>query len=230
LREDGFGKLVVQDTGQGIAPEFLPHVFEIFRQADASSSRRQGGLGIGLALVRQLTELHGGQVQAESEGIGKGASFTVLLPLEEATASNGEERPLEIGTALKHKRILVVDDSAETTIMLSKLLQMEGAQVQTARSGLEALALAENERYDLVLSDISMPEMDGYQLLRKLRMLPLMRNVPVLALTGFGRLIDVNRAKHEGFAEHFTKPLDVDKLLAAVKELTKDSLQPQPQP
>jgi signal transduction histidine kinase/CheY-like chemotaxis protein len=227
LRQDGFGKLVVEDTGQGIAPEFLPHVFEIFRQADASSSRRQGGLGIGLALVRQLTELHGGQVHAESEGIGKGAKFMVLLPLEESATSSGEERPLEIGTPLKHKKILVVDDSTETTIMLGKLLQMEGAHVQTARSGLEALGLAENERFDLVLSDISMPEMDGYQLLQKLRMLPLMQNVPVIALTGFGRLIDVDRARQEGFAEHFTKPLDVDKLLLAVKELTKDTVQAQ---
>ena len=135
-----------------------------------------------------------------------------------------------MGTALKQKKILVVDDSLETTVMLSKLLQMEGAQVQTARSGFEALSLAEHERFDLVMSDISMPEMDGYQLLQKLRMLPLMQNVPVLALTGFGRLIDVDRARDEGFAEHFTKPLDVDKLLEAVKEFTKDTLQPQPLP
>ena len=228
--EEGFGKLSIKDTGQGIAPEFLPHVFEIFRQADASSSRRQGGMGIGLALVRQLTELHGGQVRAESEGIGKGATFIVLLPLEEAAASHDDVQQKELGTALLHKKILVVDDSVETTVMLSKLLQMDGAQVQTARSGLEALALAEHERFDLVMSDISMPEMDGYQLLQKLRMLPLMQNVPVLALTGFGRLIDVDRARDEGFAEHFTKPLDVDKLLDAVKELTKVNLQPQSLP
>jgi len=228
--EEGFGKLSIKDTGQGIAPEFLPHVFEIFRQADASNSRRQGGMGIGLALVRQLTELHGGHVRAVSEGIGKGATFIVLLPLEEETASNDDVQQKDMGTALKHKKILVVDDSVETTVMLSKLLQMEGAQVQTARSGVEALSLAEHERFDLVMSDISMPEMDGYQLLQKLRMLPLMQNVPVLALTGFGRIIDVDRARDEGFAEHFTKPLDVDKLLTAVREFTKNTLQPQSLP
>src|SRR5688572_331557 len=221
LEPEGPGaRFVVEDTGQGIAPEFLPYVFEIFRQGDASSSRRQGGLGIGLALVKQLAELHGGIVRAESEGVGRGAKFSVWLPLREV------ETPIRTNTmnlatgALAGTCILVVDDSSETTDMLSKLLEMDGAEVHTARGGVEALALAGRSEFDLVISDISMPEMDGYQLLQELRQMPQMANVPALALTGFGRVSDVDRAHRQGFAKHFTKPLDIDKLLCSVRELT----------
>lgn len=217
----GGALLIVEDSGQGISPEFLPFVFEIFRQADASSSRRQGGLGIGLALVKQLAELHGGRVKAESEGVGKGARFSVWIPLRElpvSTVALENEKPVG---ALRHKFILVVDDSRETIDMLSRLLQMEGAFVHTARSGEEALAIAAENTFDLIISDISMPEMDGYQLLRNLRQIPSMNDVPALALTGFGRISDVNRARDEGFAEHFTKPIDIDRLLGSVKKLTQ---------
>jgi PAS domain S-box-containing protein len=217
----GGALLIVEDSGQGIPPEFLPYVFEIFRQADASSSRRQGGLGIGLALVKQLAELHGGQVKAESEGLGKGARFSVWLPLRELPVSIApSEKEKQVG-GLRQKLILVIDDSRETTDMLSRLLQMEGAFVHTARSGEEALALAAENTFDLIISDISMPGMDGYQLLRKLRQIPSMNNVPAVALTGFGRISDVNRAREEGFAEHFTKPIDIDGLLRTVKNLTQ---------
>lgn len=211
----------VEDTGQGIAPEFLPHVFEIFRQGDASSSRRQGGLGIGLALVKQLVELHGGVVRAESKGVGRGAKFSVWLPLREVETPSIAATP-RVGTGeLEGTCILVVDDSVETTDMLSKLLEMDGAEVHTARGGAEALELAGKSTFDIVISDISMPEMDGYQLLQQLRQLPQMANVPALALTGFGRVSDVDRAHREGFAKHFTKPLDIDKLLGSVRELTR---------
>jgi two-component system CheB/CheR fusion protein len=221
IEEANQAVLSIADTGQGIPPEFLAYVFEIFRQADASSSRKQGGLGIGLALVKQLAELHGGQVKAESEGSGKGAKFTVRLPLQSTAVSTVPDKKKHVADGiLNHKVILVVDDSRETTDMLSKLLQMEGAIVQTARSGAEALKLASDSTFDLVISDISMPEMDGYQLLRCLRELPSMEKIPALALTGFGRISDVKRAQDEGFAEHFTKPLDVDKLLSVVKKLT----------
>ena len=221
LAAEGTGvQFVVEDTGQGIAPEFLPYVFEIFRQGDASSSRRQGGLGIGLALVKQLVELHGGLVKADSEGVGRGAKFVVWLPLREVGAATNVSTVKTATGALEGTRILVVDDSNETTEMLSKLLEMDGAKVRTARGGSEALALADNAAFDLVISDISMPEMDGYQLLQQLRQLPQMANVPALALTGFGRASDVDRAHREGFVKHFTKPLDVDKLLVSVRELT----------
>jgi two-component system CheB/CheR fusion protein len=222
VQETGNARFTIADSGQGISPEFLPHVFEMFRQADQSSARRQGGMGIGLALVKQLAQLHGGRVAAESEGIGQGASFSVWIPLEkEGEAALRTESTGATG-ALRRKFILVVDDSPETTEMLGKLLELEGAFVESARSGAEALEIAQRKRFDLVVSDISMPEMDGYELLRSLRELPEMDKVPAVALTGYGRNIDVDRAKQEGFAEHLTKPLDIDKLLKIVRELTDE--------
>lgn len=212
--------LVVEDSGQGITPEFLPHVFEIFRQADATIARRKGGMGIGLALVKQLAELHGGVVRAESEGDGRGARFSVIVPLyKPGIAALASEKTGATG-ALEKRFILVVDDSPETTEMLGKLLEMEGAFVESARSGLEALDIARRKYFDLVISDISMPEMDGYQLLRRLRELPEMASVPAVALTGYGRTADIDRAREEGFAEHLTKPLDLDHLLQIVRRLT----------
>ena len=219
-REDDYSVLAVEDSGQGISPEFLPHVFEIFRQADASIVRKQGGMGIGLALVSQLAELHGGNVKAESEGIGKGARFTVRIPLYTPGVSALPSERTGATGALKKKFILIVDDSSETTEMLGKLLELEGAFVDLAKSGKEALEIAGRRRFDLVVSDISMPEMDGYQLLRSLRELPDMADVPVVALTGYGRTNDIDRARQEGFAEHLTKPLDLDKLLQIVRRLT----------
>ena len=221
-REGDDARLVIEDTGQGISPEFLPHVFEIFRQADASSARRQGGMGIGLALVKQLAELHGGRVSAESEGAGAGARFSVWLPLYKPGISGLAPESTGATGALNKKFILVVDDSTETTEMLGKLLQLEGAFVESARSGAEALEIAQRKTFDLVVSDISMPEMDGYQLLKKLRELPSMVNVPAVALTGYGRGADVERALEEGFAEHLTKPLDLDQLLQIVRRLTEN--------
>jgi len=221
-REGDDARLIIEDNGQGISPEFLPHVFEIFRQADASSARRQGGMGIGLALVKQLAELHGGRVSAESEGPGAGARFSVWLPLYKPGISGLAPESTGATGALDKKFILVVDDSMETTEMLGKLLQLEGAFVESARSGAEALEIAQRKTFDLVVSDISMPEMDGYQLLKKLRELPSMANVPAVALTGYGRGADVDRALEEGFAEHLTKPLDLDQLLKIVRRLTED--------
>ncbi|HZJ45075.1 MAG TPA: PAS domain S-box protein [Pyrinomonadaceae bacterium] len=221
LSEDGpNARIDIKDTGQGIPPDFLPHVFEIFRQADSSSARKQGGLGIGLALVKQLVGLHGGFITAKSKGPGQGAEFSVWLPTQ--SSNELQESATSLGTAplLDHKQILVVDDSRETTDMLSRLLEMEGADVKTARSGFEAIEVAANASFDLIISDISMPGMDGYELLHRLRSMPLLKKVPALALTGFGSKCDISRAHDEGFAQHFTKPLDIDKLLETIKALT----------
>src|ERR1044071_2636241 len=221
LTKDGEdAKLVIEDNGQGIAPEFLPHVFEIFRQADASSARRQGGMGIGLALVKQLAELHEGHVTAESPGVGAGARFSVWFPLYKRGVSGLASEKTGATGALRRNFILVVDDSPETTDMLGRLLQLEGAFVESARSGAEALEIAGRHNFDLIVSDISMPEMDGYQLLQNLRKLPSMANVPAVALTGYGRDADVERAREQGFAENLTKPLDLDQLLEIVRRLT----------
>jgi two-component system CheB/CheR fusion protein len=216
-------RLIVEDNGQGISPEFLPHVFEIFRQADASRSRRQGGMGIGLALVKQLAELHHGRVQADSGGVDRGARFTVWIPLFKPGPDGLRSEKVGATGALRSKFILVVDDSSESTEMLGKLLEIEGAFVDLARSGAEALTIAGQKRFDLVISDISMPEMDGYQLLRKLRQLPHMESVPAVALTGYGRSADIERAHTEGFAEHLIKPIDIDQLLQIVRRLTGEN-------
>jgi PAS domain S-box-containing protein len=219
-QEANEARLTVDDSGQGIVPEFVPHVFEMFRQGDASSSRRQGGMGIGLALVKQLVELHDGRVQVYSAGIDRGSRFTVWIPLYKAGAEGLSSEKVGATGALSAKFILIVDDSLESTEMLGKLLELEGAFVDSAKSGAEALEIAHQKRFDLIISDISMPEMDGYQLLRKLRTLPQMETVPAIALTGYGRTADIERAHAEGFAEHLTKPIDIDELLQIVKRLT----------
>ncbi len=213
VRNNGEASFSVSDTGEGIDPNFLPHVFDMFRQADASTSRRHGGMGIGLALVRELVELHGGRVDVESKGLGHGARFSVTLPIN-------KEREQKIPTptptfrgSLSGVRVLVVDDSVETIEMLAKLLEMDGAEVTIAASGEEALRVVEEKTFDLLISDISMPAMDGYELLSKLRANPRTESLPAIALTGFGQSEDVARAEMEGFQAHLTKPLDVNELL-----------------
>lgn len=210
----------VTDTGQGIAEEFLPHVFEIFRQGDASSVRRQGGLGIGLALVKQLAELHHGTVKVDSAGLGQGATFTVTVPLYEIAEGFVNPKPSASRELLKGKSILIVDDSRDTIDMLTKLLTLEGARVESASSGKEALQIAGLSSFDLIISDISMPEMDGYQLLKQIRQRTSGGNLPALALTGYARSHDVTRARAEGFADHLTKPIDINRFLRTVQRLT----------
>lgn len=211
--------LSVADNGLGISPEFLPHVFEMFRQADPSSVRRHGGLGIGLALVQQLVWLHGGSVTADSEGLGHGACFTIRLPgcvvKETPSVLQSDVQML----SLSDIGVLVVDDSEDTVVMLQQLLEMNGAKVYTARSGSEALQVANRHQFDVVLSDVSMPEMDGFEFLRRLRELPAHYDVPVLALTGFGRPEDIERAKQAGFFSHLTKPLDLEKLATTLRSI-----------
>jgi PAS domain S-box-containing protein len=220
-RSGDVAELRVTDNGQGIAPEFLPHVFEIFRQADGSSVRRQGGMGIGLALVKQLAELHGGSASVESKGLGQGATFSVKIPLHDTTAIVDMPHSSLDSGVLKGKSILVVDDSQETTDMLTNLLALEGARVESASNGAEALQVASEHDFDLIISDISMPEMDGYQLLQKIRSLPAAKQMPALALTGYGRSTDVARARAEGFSDHITKPLDIDRFMRTVRHLTE---------
>jgi signal transduction histidine kinase/ActR/RegA family two-component response regulator len=221
-REECDAVLVIEDTGEGIDPSFLPHVFEMFRQADASKTRRHGGMGIGLALVRQLVQLHGGTITAESEGANTGSRFTIRLPLTsdavtlEASATAGPHAH----TALAGTDLLIVDDSEDTIAMLDQLLKLSGANVTTATNGADALRLVSEREFDVILSDISMPGMDGFEFLRRLRQISGRQHVPVIAITGFGRTDDVERARAAGFHSHLTKPLNLDALAAVLEPLT----------
>jgi two-component system CheB/CheR fusion protein len=216
--------LTVEDNGQGIDASFLPHIFEIFRQADAGTNRAQAGMGIGLAVVQQLVELHGGSVTANSEGVGKGAMFKIRLP-RSLQSRSAPEAGAELGTTtLQGMTILVVDDSEDTTEMIQHLLEIGGATVCAATSGGDALRLASEREFDVVLSDISMPGMDGFEFLNKLRKLPGKEDLPAVALTGFGRPEDVQRAVKEGFYAHLTKPFDLQALAALLKKISRKSV------
>ena len=224
-RDEKDAVLVVEDSGQGIDPSFLPHVFEMFRQADASNSRRHGGMGIGLALVQQLARLHGGTVAAESEGANKGSRFIVRLPLtsdadSEELSSLGTATPLKL-RAIAQTDFLIVDDSEDTIAMLDQLLKINGANVTSATNGADALRIATEREFDVILSDISMPEMDGFEFLQRLRQINGRQDVPVIAITGFGRTDDVERARAAGFYSHLTKPLNLDALADVLSQLEK---------
>ena len=214
---------VVTDTGQGIDPSFLPHVFEMFRQADGSNRRRHGGMGIGLALVRQLVQLHGGTISAESDGPNRGSRFSVRLPLLRETASLAVSAPAAAELdVFSQTRFLVLDDSEDSIGMMEELLKLAGAHVVTATNGVDALRIASENEFDVILSDISMPEMDGFEFLERLRKIDGRQDVPVIAITGFGRNDDVERARAAGFYSHLTKPIDLMALTAVLEQLAEE--------
>lgn len=211
--------LSVVDDGQGIDESFLPHIFEIFRQADPSTNRSQSGMGIGLAVVQQLVELHGGSVSAQSDGGGKGASFTIQLPRSSQNKLGRTQALDHHGLdSLEGMNVLVVDDSADTTEMVQHLLEIGGANVTAVTSGIEALQVASEKQFDVVLSDISMPGMDGFEFLNRLRSVPGYGDLPAVALTGFGRPEDVQRAYDQGFFAHLTKPFDIQALACLLQK------------
>ncbi len=223
----------VSDSGIGIDPEFLPLVFERFRQADASTTRRFGGLGLGLSIVRQLVELHGGTVRADSPGTGQGAAFTVSLPITAVypTTRPAAEQP-EAGPAgaaetsdeeLRGLKVLVVDDDADARELVARVLAESRADVVIAASAAEALPLVERERPDVLVSDIGMPDVDGYELLRRVRALGESRGgrVPAIALTAFARPEDRTRALRSGFLGHVTKPVGSAELVASVAAVAR---------
>ena len=223
----------VTDSGQGIKPQFLPHVFERFRQADASTTRRFGGLGLGLAIVKHLTELHGGTVEAYSAGEGRGATFSVRLPLNltrrPAAEPQDAARPVRAAAAappesepgnLTGIRVLVVDDDADARYLVRRMLSDCDADVVVASSAVEALnVLATGPLPDVVVSDIGMPEMDGYEFIRRVRTQPGVERLPAVALTAFARPEDRHRALTSGYQSHIAKPVEPSELIAAVATL-----------
>ncbi|MDT4898432.1 MAG: hypothetical protein QOH25_3509 [Acidobacteriota bacterium] len=224
-------EITISDTGQGIAPEFLPHVFDRFRQSDSSSTRRHGGLGLGLSIVRQLVELHGGTVKAESLGEGAGTTFKVILPLlsvHHELSTGKMTRPL-IGSSpltdwqpsLDELRVLVVDDEPDARGLVAAVLTGRGAEVVVVGSAVEALAEMERQRFDVLVSDIGMPLMDGYALISKIRQLPKERGgeIPAAALTAYAGVEDRMRALSAGYQIHIPKPVEPDELITVVANL-----------
>lgn len=232
-RVDGNAEIRVSDTGRGIDAEFLPFVFDRFRQENSSHTREHGGLGLGLAIVRHLIEAHGGEVRAESEGDGKGATFRATVPLREVTKDehsvSGDEtrirrrretlqRANEVLTGVK---IIVVDDDPDVRELLLTILTRSGANVQAAESVMEAVEIATSDT-DIIVSDIGMPQEDGFDLLTRIRENKETQSIPVVALTAFGRDVDQDRAMAAGFARFLRKPIDPVDLVAAIAEVRQE--------
>jgi signal transduction histidine kinase/ActR/RegA family two-component response regulator len=224
-----FARIVVADTGHGISPEFLPHVFERFRQADASSSRRHGGLGVGLALVHDLIVLHGGSVLAESRGEGTGATFTIDLPTvaqEIDPNLEGEGRQAHKMASLDRVRVLLIDDDKDARELSLAVLEQCGARVTAVSSSAEAIAsLLDTPRAlmpHVIVSDLGMPAQDGYQLIRQIRAIDSeLGRIPAVAVTGYATADDVQRALTAGFQLHISKPMDPAAFVAAVADLAR---------
>jgi PAS domain S-box-containing protein len=225
-------EIIVSDTGQGIEPEFLPHVFDRFRQADQRTTRQHGGLGLGLAIAKNLVELHGGEVQAASPGAGQGATFTVRLPVVpvyQMDMDSGRVHPAArdllppTGCAdrLDGTTILVVDDEPDTRELLKAGLKNCGAEVAVVGSAAEAFATLQNQIPDIIISDIGMPDVDGYELIRELRSMPGNQagRVPAIALTAYARVEDRLRALRSGYQMHVPKPVELAELVAVVHSL-----------
>lgn len=219
---NSYAEIQIKDTGMGISSEFIPYVFDYFRQADGGTTRQFGGLGLGLAIVRQLTELHGGTVEAQSLGEGMGATFTIKLPLSETMAETNQDRKLFVTSEnLTGCQILMVDDDVDMRELATIILSQYGANVKVAASGMEALLILDQFHPDILISDIGMPQMDGYMLMRQVRSrLPAEGGlVPAIALTAYAAEYDRDQALAAGFQKHIAKPVDPTELISAIFSL-----------
>jgi CheY-like chemotaxis protein len=220
-RQGSVVTISVRDSGSGIAAEHLPRIFEMFSQVEPALERSHGGLGIGLALVKGLVELHGGSVEARSGGSGLGSEFIVRLPIIDAPAQAAQKSG-DIGEKPglgKRRRILIADDLRDTVNSLAMMLRLAGHEIQTAHDGLEAVQAAAVFRPDVVLLDIGMPKMNGYEAARHIRAQPWGEKMVLVALTGWGQEEDKRRATEAGFDHHLTKPVEpavLHKLLAVL--------------
>jgi CheY-like chemotaxis protein len=234
-RVDSQLEIAIADTGEGITAEFLPHVFDRFRQSDASTTRRHGGLGLGLAIVKQLVELHGGTVRAKSAGLGQGATFTISLPvlIVNAEPEPAEERhhpgvdtlPLrpDMCADIAGVKVLVVDDEPDARGLAKRLLEDCKAVVTVAGSAKEAMERLPFDRPDVLISDVGMPDMDGYELIRQVRALPPEQGgtTPAIALTAYARSEDRMKAIMAGFQHHVAKPVEPAELITMVASLVR---------
>jgi PAS domain S-box-containing protein len=239
-RTDSGIVIAVRDTGVGIAREHLPRIFERFWQVDGSTTRAHGGLGLGLAIVRHLVELHGGTVAATSDGPDQGTAFTVKLPIHAVNTTRSDQSRLSAelkedshlvrprpGVTLEGVRVLVIDDEPDSMEVIRVVLEQAGAGVTAVRDGWSALTALDGRSFDIVVSDIGMPEMDGYTLMRRIRS-SLGSDVPAIALTAFARADDAERAAQAGYQQHLSKPVDDVRLIEAVKTLARPRSQTTP--
>jgi len=228
-RTDSQLEITVADTGAGIREEFLPYIFDRFTQADTTTSRRHAGLGLGLAIVRHIVELHGGTVSAESDGLGKGASFRITLPVRALRSRDTDTTPQTVSSdrfadaiALNRIRVMIVDDEAETRDLLRVMLASHGADVETYSSGAEALAQIDEWKPNIIVSDIGMPVQDGYAFMKKVRGLGAKAtDLPAIALTAYARSEDRMRALAAGFQMHVPKPVEASELVMVIASLVK---------
>jgi CheY-like chemotaxis protein len=212
--------VVVRDDGVGIDPELLPHVFELFVQGGQSLDRAKGGLGLGLAIVRNIVELHGGRVFAESAGAGQGSEFRVALPALEGTpADETGPGPLAPSAGTGRRKVLLVDDNEDALVLLGEALTLAGYDVRTASDPITALERAGEVKPMAAVLDIGLPVMDGYELARRLRATPGLEDLKLVALTGYGQPGDRARAREAGFDEHLVKPVVVDELERVLERL-----------
>ena len=221
---DRQAQIQVRDEGQGIEPEFLPHVFDRFRQADNAPTRNFGGLGLGLAIVRLLTEMHGGSVKAQSPGINRGATFTVTLPLLNRSREVKTPKVITATPAnLAGTKVLVVDDNLDSRELLQFVLESENAAVRVAESGVKALAIFQEFQPDILVSDISMPEMNGYELVKKIQSLSSVqeKSITAIALSAYASEVDRQKSLEAGFADHIVKPIDLKKFIRVMVQLAQ---------
>ncbi len=212
--------LTVEDTGRGIAPEMLAHVFDMFVQSDMELARRDGGMGLGLTVVKSLVEYHGGSISVHSDGIGHGATFTLGLPMTNSPRTDVERtKPVRQTAPVHRKTVLLIEDNADAREMLGDLLELEGWDVAVCENGSDGLESLCKKPPDLALVDIGLPELNGYEVAKQFRSRQPDSQVYLIALSGYGQTADIMKSEAAGFDTHLTKPVDPDELLSVINSV-----------